>query len=392
YRAYFQGRSLLAPGALAQTCEAAAKLLAGTAVVWVLFKRGYSPAVLAAGAAFGVTAGTAVAALTLRIRVFREGSLRKTLPEKDVGKRLLWESLPISAGVLAMNIIGALDAAVILNRLAFCGNSAREATSLYGVYTGYAVTVYAMPFALTGAVTAWAAPRVAGAFATGRFAAVTASLRTALRLCAGVGAFAGFCYLLMPGELLGIFFSKAEAASASPLLALLSVSVFVCPLSSVISSALQSMGKTKIPLISGIVSGGVKLVLNYVLIGIPEIGILGAPISAAASFLLSFAFCGAALSKQLKSAGERVRFLRRCAMPFFCGLMGAVSARALCGALTGCLSERFAAASAVVSGCGVFFIFALMTGVITRRELGIFGAGKKGERLDDNENREIHYG
>lgn len=350
YRAYFQGRSKLAPGALAQTCEAAAKLAVGTACAYVLYLSGYSPSVVAAGAALGVTAGTAVAAAVLRLNLFFEGRVKHCGRVLGMRMQLVKEAFPITLAAGVMSIIGAADAAVILNRLSSLGNTAGEAASLYGIYTGYAVTVYALPFALTGAVSAWVSPVVAGAFATENGKKLSKGILTALKLSGGIGFFAASCYVLMPRELLNVFFSRSEAELASVLLMLLAPSVVIAPMLSVFTSALYGMGKTKPAVIGGIISGVIKLFLNYFLVGTPEIGILGAPISAGVSFLIGLAVSWRGVHGVLRSMNVKSRFLSGLVLPAVCGLSSGCVSFWVSKLTSDLVGKRFSAVLGVLCG------------------------------------------
>lgn len=380
YRAYFQGRSMLFPGALAQVCEAAGKLAVGTGCAWMLYRRGCSPAYIAGGAAAGVTFGTAVAAGVLKLRLMRSGTSRGVTREKGVGAAVLKESAVISLGSGIMSLLGAVDAAVIMNRLISLGLDRAGAASQYGIYTGYAVTVYALPFAITGAVSAWVTPAVAGAHALGSGKMLREKLRTAFKLSGCVGAFAAFCYLLMPGELLEIFFSRSEAELAAPMLSCLAVSVAVGPLCSILTSALSAMGKTRLPVVWGIVGGVVRVVVNYLLIGMPGVGMLGAPISAGISSLMGFFACLAGVRRELGRYGEKPGLLKVLALPCVCGLGSAYLARELCRNLYFLPGQRISALAGLAGGALVFCASAYLTGIVSDRELSVlFRRNRSGE-------------
>ena len=353
YRSYFQGKALHTPGAWAQTFEAGAKLVVGTFAAYFLYLRGYTAAVVASGAAFGVTFGTAVAAFVLRLKLFSEGRVRCAPAAVGMRKRLVKEAVPITFFSGVMSIIGALDAAVILNRIASLGNTSGEAASLYGIYTGYAVTVYALPFALTGAISSWVSPIVAGAYASGNGERLSKGILTALKLVSAIGCFAAVCYLLLPRELLGIFFSRRETELAAPLLALLSPSVVLAPMLSVFSSALFGMGKTKPAVVGGVVSGVIKLGVNYVLVGIPVVGIAGAPIAAGISFLIGLIISGVGVFGVLRSMNAKLRLVRGLSLPMLCGVGSACSAFWICEFLTAGVGERISAVIAVFVGSAV---------------------------------------
>ena len=380
YRAYFQGRKELGAGAAAQLAEAVFKLAVGTGAAWILHKNGFGASVVAAGAAFGVTAGTCAAAGALRIRIARSGGVRTAEKIRGKGAELLKQSLPITAGAVASGILSALDAVVILKRLAAVGYDSLSAASVYGIYTGYAVTVYALPFALTGAVNAWVAPTVAAAYSSGNGERLFDGLNTAVKAVCAVAFPAAFCFLLMPKELTSLFFSRSEAALAAPLLAVLSVSAVVCPLSGTASCALQAMGKPRVPVAAGIVSGIVKLAANWILIGRPGIGICGAPVSAGLSMLVSLGMCGAACRKELRRFGKKRAFAGECVLlPAACGLLGAFCASNLAGVLAEAAGGRLSTLCGIFAGGAVYAGLLWLTGVVTGRELSLFQIGKRNE-------------
>jgi stage V sporulation protein B len=70
----------------------------------------------------------------------------------------------------------------------------------------------------------------------------------------------------------------ADANAAAPLLQEFSIAVICVAFMSITGSILQSLGKVNIPVRNTLIGGIVKLVANYILVGIPAIGIHGAPI------------------------------------------------------------------------------------------------------------------
>ena len=80
-------------------------------------------------------------------------------------------------------------------------------------------------------------------------------------------------------------------------------------------------GKVVVPVISLVVGGGAKLILNVVLISNPNIGVYGATIGSIVCQGIAFGICFAVLNKHIK---VKINFINHILKPIFvAGLMGA---------------------------------------------------------------------
>jgi len=77
-----------------------------------------------------------------------------------------------------------------------------------------------------------------------------------------------------------------EVVIATPLLALLGIAVIFASACSPINSMLQAVGRADLPVKIMVVCATLKLVINYVLVGIPEINIRGAAIGTLICYIL----------------------------------------------------------------------------------------------------------
>lgn len=80
------------------------------------------------------------------------------------------------------------------------------------------------------------------------------------------------------------------AELAAPKLSILSISIFFICVLSTSNAVLQAHGKQKLPIISLVAGSVAKLILGFVLIGIPQIGIYGAPISTVVCYMIATSF------------------------------------------------------------------------------------------------------
>ena len=290
YRGYFEGAAYMRPPAIAQLSDAVTKLMLGTAAAWYLYRAGCPAESVAAGAVFGITAGTAVSAVILAVSA-RSVRKQNAMHVPVIRKKLLRMACPLTLGALFLSLVSTADAMVIMNRLQYTGLSQSEAASAYGAYTGIALTIYGLPNAVTSAICASVIPAIASA---GDLKTKNArqranrTLRTAFRLASVLVIFAAALFAIMPDALLSMLFSRrGDVSIAVPLLRLLAPAAVMSAVCSLSAAALHAMGAMTIPVIAMAAGGTAKVVLNGVLIGNPLIRILGAPLGTVACFTIA---------------------------------------------------------------------------------------------------------
>ncbi len=292
YRGYFEGTASMRPPAIAQLSDAVTKLMLGTAAAWYLYRAGCPAEIVAAGAVFGITAGTAVSAgiLAASARSVRKQNVRHTAVPV-IRKRLLRMACPLTLGALFLSLVSTADAMVIMNRLQSTGLSQSESASAYGAYTGIALTIYGLPNAVTSAICASVIPAIASAGdlkTKNACQRANRTLRTAFRLASVLVIFSAALFAIMPDALLSMLFSRrGDVSTAVPLLRLLAPAAVMSAVCSLSAAALHAMGAMTIPVIALAAGGTAKVVLNGVLIGNPVIRILGAPLGTVACFTIA---------------------------------------------------------------------------------------------------------
>ena len=149
------------------------------------------------------------------------------------------------------------------------------ANSLYGLYTGYAVTLFNLPLTIVVALAMSVVPAVAGAIARGDAASAQRSTAGAIKITVlfAVPCAIGMSVLAEP--ILLLVFQNGLAAS---MLQKLAVAIIFVSVLQVTSAVLQAYGRTVIPVVNMFIGGIVKVVINYNLVAVPGINIDGAPI------------------------------------------------------------------------------------------------------------------
>ena len=102
---------------------------------------------------------------------------------------------------------------------------------------------------------------------------------------------AGFGIAAIPGPILSIIYSSQPEMIpvAEPMLRVYGLGIFLFAATSPMTNMLQAVGRMDIPIKSIAVGSCAKILLNFILIGNPEININGAPISTTVCYIIIFA-------------------------------------------------------------------------------------------------------
>ena len=286
YRGFFQGKEKMLPTALSQVIEAVGKLILGLLLALLALNFGADTPTVAAMAALGLTLGVGVSALYLasaaalgnkktNMEISGEESKEKILPT------LLRTAVPVTLSSSVVSVTKVIDMSMILRRLQDLGQSSEQAFSAYGSYTTLALPLFSLAPALVTSIAMPLIPSLSGAVSRGDKEGQKKVVEDALRLTVLISTPASLGLVLFSKPILELIFSGEDAAIAlaAPLLSCLGLSVTLSCLITVENAILQSYGKAHIPLVSMVVGSTVKMAVAYFLIGNPNIGLIGAPIS-----------------------------------------------------------------------------------------------------------------
>lgn len=294
FRGYFQGHSDMLPTAVSQIVEALCKLFIGLAAAYAVINffavpEGQKIEIASAAAMSGVTIGTIISALVLfiiyiRRRKERNSELSESLNKesrssKELFKTLVKIAVPITIGVSVMSLTTLVDLMLVMNRLANIGYTDEQANVLYGAYM-LAVTIFNLPPAIISSISVSIIPVIAAAFATQNFEKARKNIYAGLRIVILIAmpAGAGLFMLSMPIAKL-IFPNVGSLETVSSTLSLLGIATISVCICYVTNAMLQAIGKVNIPVKNMLIGGLIKLISNYILVGIPSLNITGAPIS-----------------------------------------------------------------------------------------------------------------
>ena len=141
---------------------------------------------------------------------------------------------------------------------------------------------------------------------------------------------------------------------------------------------LQAHDLAKIPVLTMFLGGLVKLAMNYVLIGNPDINIKGAPIGTLTCYALISAIN---LAVVYRVAEEKPRYLHLFGKPLAASVLMGLCAHFSYRFLSGVLGNTLATLGAIGIAVVVYLVLVLALRVITREDLEMVPKGDKIARI-----------
>jgi len=380
FRGFFQGLQDMIPSAVSQIIEQVGRVVAIFVLVALLMPRGVEYA--AAGAAFGpVVGGLAGLLILVFIYIRRRGELYSKL-KSDGGKnlenplhiiyRLFAFAVPVTLGGLIIPVMNLADAAIVNRRLQFAGFSVTRATELYGQLTGMAAPLINLPAVATVALSASLVPAISEAVALKdmRLAASRAETGVRISLIFGLPAAAGMFVLAEP--ITTLLYKNPEAGGS---LAVLCWGIIFLSIQQTTTGILQGVGKTLVPVRNLLFGAIAKIILNYVLTGIPSINIKGAALGTVVAYMISSMLN---LISVVRWTGLSIDLSYMIIKPIMATLLMAASALLTHRELMGAgLSQNMATLAAVAFGAVIYGLFLLIIGALKKSDIEFLPGGGK---------------
>lgn len=414
FRGYYQGHSNMVPTAISQIIEATCKLVIGLALAFLVLKtvtggEAYTQRMAAAGAIFGVSVGSIIALVYMVTRYVRSRRRDNALPSHDqpdaagdIFSHLLKLAIPITLGSAAISIVTIIDTKVVLSLLRKMyadlpdlitpeaiaqvtepGGVDAElfmAQGLKGIYDK-CMAIYNLPSQLMVAITASVIPAVSACLAKRDKRAASRTSESALHIGVilafpmGVGLFA------LAGPIVELLFpGKMNLDIAAPIMATLGVAtIFVC-IMLICNSILQAHGFVNLPVITVIIGGIIKIVVNYILVGNYEINIKGAPVGTLCCFAAVAVLDLVIIKRVIPLPPSYIKVFVK---PLISAALMGAAAWASYGLLTNFLSlgNRLATIGAILVAVVVYVVLVLALRVISKDDLALMPKGEKIARI-----------
>ncbi len=298
FRGFMQGQQTMQPTALSQIVEQVTKLFFSLPLAYFGAKR--SLALGAAGALLGITLSEVCATVMMAVVYFRRMPAFRSLPQRAdaplaetgvLASRLFAISIPITVSACIVPLAQFVDSVMMVPRMMDAGLTNEVARSFYGVFSGLVIRLINLPTALALAVAMSLVPAVSAARAVGDRDAMQKVCDQGLRLSFLIGFPCSIGMSVLAKPVFGFLYYESLAPDQFQLgWELLTVSSLTVVLFTVVqatSAILQGLGKEKIPMYTLVAGVSCKILMNYILVGIPGFHIHGGPFASIVCYSVS---------------------------------------------------------------------------------------------------------
>lgn len=406
YRGFFQGQSSMTPTSVSQVLESITRLTVGLLLAWLIMRltgartvhldgitlapgetvMDYGDRTLAAGGAIlGVTLGCLVSVLYLHGKFRRAGAASgeaagTAKSGRATMKELLSIAVPITLGSAGLQIINLLDTMIYMRRLEDgLGWSVELAERMKGVYN-YQQTIFALPCAFIPTITIACIPAITAALTRKDQQTVRQTEESALRTMALIAMPCAAGLFAMSEPVIRLLCTSADytpevIVTASRMLSILGLAVIFNSLVLLFNAFMQAHGDVTSPVLNMLIGGVVKIVVNYILVGIESVNILGAPIGTLVCYIVITALNLCSLRKCVK--GE-LSLLRNLVRPLIASALMGAATFMVYRVLTYYLpSMRLAALVSLVFAVVCYVILAVLLRCITYEDCMLLPKGEK---------------
>ncbi len=291
YRGYYQGMRDNTPTAISQVVEQIMNAIMSIVLTYFLVN------ISIAWGAGGSSLGTGMGALSglvyiviLHKKRFRSLKARARkgngflVDTEKIAKKIIFTAIPITLGTTIFSIMNIIDMKMITEGL-IANYNQQEATIMYGQFSGKYILLTTLPVSVATAFAVTIIPNLAKAKKEGNYDEIeiksNMALKTTMLFC--IPSAVGLTVLAEP--ILKLLFRSAY--QGGELLVYGSIAIVFIAFSQIITGILQGLSYLYIPLFSVLIGAIVKIPLNYFLIRMENVNILGAVISTTIFYMIT---------------------------------------------------------------------------------------------------------
>ncbi len=284
-RGYFQGRGNMYPTAVTEVSEQLIKVALGCTLAYI-FRHDMNLAV--ASTLFAVTVSEAVSTLIAVYWYRRNRTVQPLFRVASVSYgAILCYTVPLTFTAIAMPVSQLVESIVAVNLLR---NITDGATSLYGIFSGCAITIINLPVSVTYGLAAASVPQISPLAEKGDEEGAKNKAFKALLLTFAISAPASVAlYVFAPLASRLIFSSLGEGEKELlvRLVRIMAVNAVSLSLVQTSSACLTSLGSPIKSTVTQWISAVLRVAVTAVLIAFTSLSISGAAISANCSYLVA---------------------------------------------------------------------------------------------------------
>ncbi|MBQ9251779.1 MAG: polysaccharide biosynthesis protein [Clostridia bacterium] len=298
FRGFMQGQQNMKPTAISQIVEQVGKVTFSLPLAYFGTKQ--SLALGAAGALLGITLSEACATLVVAMIYFRRRRAFLDRPQLAhqaaastgaLAKQLFSISIPITISACIVPLAQFVDSVMMVPRMMHSGLTNEVARSLYGVFSGLVIRLINMPTALALAIAMSLVPAVSAAQAVHDEEGTKSACHQGLKLAFLIGFPCSIGMSVLAKQVFGFLYYESLAPEQFQvgweLLTVSSLTIVLFTVVQATSGILQGLGKQRIPMYTLIAGVSCKILMNYILVGIPGVNIHGGPFASIVCYSVS---------------------------------------------------------------------------------------------------------
>ncbi|MBQ2671426.1 MAG: polysaccharide biosynthesis protein [Clostridia bacterium] len=432
YKGYYEGLRNMIPTAVSEIVEAIGKVIFGLGFAYAAVECGMNEyynygtvfgrvcesesmaqnAVLpfaSAGAVLGITLGaiSGFIYIYIKYKLTGDGITQEELenssesrPKKVLMKMLIDMAVPVALGAIIMNVAGFIDAMLILNRIKHIMDTVPDAIlNVYGSLIpqetikeknvhvfmsgcfGYMNTITMMLPTITQSFAISALPNVTSAWVKGIKEKIKKSIETVLKITSLIAFPIGIGMATLAYPIMDLVYGTigkgkniGEIHIAADIMVVYALATVFVAISMPICSMLQAIGRADLPLKILTIGMVLKVVFNYLLVGIPQVNIQGAGIGT----LICYVFiCISGVALLCRETHFKFDLWKIFGKPLVCSLICGVSAYLFYGVFVHFLNIKIATIVSISLAGVVYILMLFLTKTVTSEELKNFPKGKK---------------
>ncbi len=374
-RGYFNGKGRISATAKSQTLEQIFKTVLTIVIVEIIgLFYGNNTTIMAAGANLATTLSVLLSFgyLALYYKIYKNETakeLKNTIKYKQekgikIIKNILFVSIPITLSSIMSTLNKNIDSITVVRILKkFLSNE--MAKMQYGILSGKVDTLITLPLSFNIAFATALVPTIAAKIAKNETQIVSKRISFSLLITIIIGLPCTLGMLVFAKPILNLLFPNAT--SGVLLLQISAITIIFSVLAQTVNGALQGLGRIMVPVISSLIGLIIKLILNIILIQIPEIGVNGAAIGSIANNIIVFCISYYLLSKTIKLEINAMNFIIKPILATF--IMCICSYSLYLILLNTIISEKIATIISISFAIVIYLLSIIVLRIFTKKEL-----------------------
>ena len=423
YRGYYEGLRNMTPTAVSEVIESLGKCIFGLSLSYLtifigrreyllydtLFGIHYDPitaegkllSFASAAAILGVAISSFVGFLYIRTRYKLKGDnipkesiiySPKARSFNSILKSILSVAIPIGIGAIIMNLSGVIDSILIKRRLFDISlKSIDKLINIYGSLIpqdvisrgnihvflsgcfGYTSTVVMFIPTIAQGIAISTLPTVTRAWTLKNKREIRSNIEKILKMSSIISIPMGLGLSSLSYQIMDLIYNTlhngehiSEVFISSQIMSIFGIASIFISLSTPICSMLQAIGRADLPVKILSIGMIIKILLNYVLVGIPSINIRGACIGTFVCYVFIFICSIISLCKNTKI---RINLLNTFFKPLASGIICAISSNLFFKLFSALMPIKVSTIFSIVFAALVYFIFIFVFKTLTEDDL-----------------------